>query len=65
MSEEIAAILSNALLTPMEVGRVLRCNRNSLYKLIKSQEIPSMRFGDSIRVPASWLRAKLQLPEAA
>jgi excisionase family DNA binding protein len=65
MNESISAILSNAALTPTEVQRVLRSGKAAVYNSIKSGEIPSFRYGDSIRVPASWLKAKLGLTEAA
>jgi excisionase family DNA binding protein len=61
MNQEIAAILSNALLTPEEVGVVLRCNRNTLYNLIHAKEIPSVKFGAKYRVPAAWLKSVLGL----
>jgi hypothetical protein len=38
---------------------------NATYNAIKSGEIPSFRFGDSIRIPTSWMKQKLGLTEAA
>ena len=65
MNDTIAAILSNPALTPLEVQRVLRTGRNSTYNAIKSGEIPSFRVGNNIKIPTSWVRAKLGIREVA
>jgi excisionase family DNA binding protein len=62
---DIAKILSNPALTPQEVRQLLRSGKNATYNAIKSGEIPSFRFGDSIRIPTVWMREKLGIPQEA
>ena len=38
-----------------EVARVLRMNRNTIYLAVQRGQIPSIRFGRKIRIPAAWL----------
>jgi len=39
------------LLTPRDLGRLLRLGRNKTYELIASGTIPVLRFGRAIRIP--------------
>jgi hypothetical protein len=65
MNETVIAILANPACTPQEVRQILRSGKNSTYAAIKTGEIPSFRIGNSIRIPTSWLRDKLRIPQAA
>lgn len=44
-----------AMLTVDELCGLLRVSRVTAYKLIRTGEIPSVRIGKSVRVPASWV----------
>jgi hypothetical protein len=49
-----------------ETGKVLRLRRGATYAGAKSGEIKTIRIGRLMRVPTSWLKAKLGIePEAA
>ncbi|HVL85636.1 MAG TPA: helix-turn-helix domain-containing protein [Mycobacteriales bacterium] len=51
----------HALLTVAEVARVMRVSKMTVYRLIQAEELPAVRFGRSIRVPAPAVRAYLTL----
>ncbi len=53
------------LLTPEEAAKALRIGRTSLYKLLRSGEIPSIRVGRSRRIPLRSLKEWLAVPLAA
>jgi excisionase family DNA binding protein len=42
-----------------EVARLLRLSRGAAYEAIRAGEIPSVRFGRTIRVPAAAVRRLL------
>lgn len=42
---------------PVEAARMLRLSRSKIYELIRSGEIPSRKFGTSIRVPVAAIEA--------
>jgi excisionase family DNA binding protein len=42
-------------LTPEDVAAILRCSRNHVYTLLKTQAIRSTRFGRIIRIPKAAL----------
>lgn len=62
MNPATAAILFHDTCSPGEARIVLRSGRNSTYNAIKSGAIPSFRVGNNIKIPTSWLRAKLGVP---
>jgi excisionase family DNA binding protein len=47
------------LLTINEVAAALRVSKMTIYRLVQAGELPAIRIGRSIRVPASALRAYL------
>jgi excisionase family DNA binding protein len=49
------------LLRPSEVAVAIGVGRSKIYDLIHSGEIPSIRIGGSIRVPADQLREVIAL----
>ena len=65
MNAATAAILSYDTCSPGELRRILRSGRNSTYDAISAGEIPSFRIGNSIKIPTSWVRAKLGLTTEA
>lgn len=46
----------HALLRPSRVARLLDLSRSAVYQKIAAGEIPAVRLGRSIRVPASAIR---------
>jgi excisionase family DNA binding protein len=50
------------LLTPRELGALLRLGKNKTYELLASGEIPVIRFGRALRVPRAavedWIRRR-------
>jgi excisionase family DNA binding protein len=48
------------LLTVGEVATVLRVSKITVYRLVHTQELPAMRIGRSVRVPAAALRSYLE-----
>jgi excisionase family DNA binding protein len=47
------------LLTVADVQKILRLGRSKTYEMIKSNEIPSIKLGGSIRIPRDRLLATL------
>ena len=40
-----------SFLTPDEVGEIFRLGRTTVYALLKTGQIPSVRFGRQVRIP--------------
>lgn len=53
------------LMTVAEVSTVLRLSRMTVYRLIRSGELQSVRVGRSYRVPAASVRSLLDASPAA
>jgi hypothetical protein len=65
---DIRKMLSENAVLPLwpETGKVLRLRRGATYAAAKSGEIKTIRIGRLMRVPTTWLKAKLGIePEAA
>lgn len=43
------------MLRPAEVAALLGLSRSEVYRLIERGDIPSARFGRSVRVPRRWV----------
>jgi hypothetical protein len=64
MNDATAAILCHDTCSPQEFRRIVRAGRNATYDAIASGAIPSFRVGTAIKIPTSWLRAKLGIEVA-
>jgi hypothetical protein len=65
---DIRKMLSENAVLPLwpETGKVLRLRRGATYAAAKAGEIKTIRIGRLMRVPTTWLKAKLGIePEAA
>ena len=51
--------MAETFLRPTEVARACGVSRQTIYKLIADGELPSVRIGNSVRVPADELHAYL------
>lgn len=51
-------------LTVQEVAETMRVSTMTVYRLVKSGELPAVRFGRSYRIPESAVTAVVQLPES-
>jgi excisionase family DNA binding protein len=51
-------------LTVAEVADMMRVSTMTVYRLVKSGELPAVRFGRSYRIPESAVAAAVQLPDA-
>ena len=49
--------MTKLLLRPSEAGEALGLSRSTIYELVASGEIPSVRVGRSVRVPVEGLKA--------
>ena len=49
-------------LTVAEVAEMMRVSNMTVYRLVKSGELPAVRFGRSYRIPESAVAAAVQLP---
>lgn len=56
--------MDQILLRPTEVADTLAIGRSKAYALIASGEIPSVRIGSSVRVPAEALRRWIKQTQA-
>lgn len=48
-------------LTIMQFATVANICRTSAYQLARSGEVPTIRLGNSLRIPASWVRTQLDI----
>lgn len=48
-------VVEPIMLRPREVAALLGLARSEVYRLIARGEIPSVRFGRSVRVPRRWV----------
>jgi excisionase family DNA binding protein len=51
-------------LTVAEVADMMRVSTMTVYRLVKSGELPAVRFGRSYRIPETAVEAAVQLPAA-
>ena len=51
-------------LTVAEVADMMRVSTMTVYRLVKSGELPAVRFGRSYRIPETAVEAAVQLPDA-
>jgi len=49
-------------LTVAEVAEMMRVSNMTVYRLVKSGELPAVRFGRSYRIPETAVEAAVQLP---
>jgi len=49
-------------LTVAEVADMMRVSNMTVYRLVKSGELPAVRFGRSYRIPETAVEAVVQLP---
>ena len=50
-------------LTVAEVADMMRVSTMTVYRLVKSGELPAVRFGRSYRIPESAVAAAVELPD--
>ena len=50
------------LLTVRDVAEQLQLAQTTIYRLIQRQEIPAVRVGGSLRIPANDLARRLRVP---
>lgn len=48
-SSAVEELLKVKLLTTKEIAKLLRCNLQTVYRMVKSKQIPHFYVGDSIR----------------
>jgi hypothetical protein len=46
-----------------DTGRLLQLSRNTTYESAKRGQIPTLRFGRALRVPAAWVRRQAQVDD--
>ena len=46
-------------LSPVEVAKILGIGKNAVYESVKRGEIPSVGLGRTIRIPTTWVKARL------
>lgn len=52
-------------LTVAEVADMMRVSTMTVYRLVKSGELPAVRFGRSYRIPETAVEAAVQLPNTS
>lgn len=52
-------------LTVAEVAEMMRVSNMTVYRLVKSGELPAVRFGRSYRIPETAVEAAVRLPGIA
>ncbi len=61
MDDELQTLLSGLTLTVEQAGRALGIGRNAAYAAAKRGDIPTLKIGGAIRVPAAALRRMLSI----
>jgi len=56
----VSSLANSKFLTPQEVAERLRVSKMTVYRLLKSAELPSVRIGRSLRVRESDVNAFLK-----
>lgn len=56
----MSSLANSKFLTPQEVAERLRVSKMTVYRLLKSAELPSVRIGRSLRVRESDVNAFLK-----
>ena len=46
-------------LSPVEVAKILGIGKNAVYESVKRGEIPTVGLGRTIRIPTTWVKARL------
>jgi excisionase family DNA binding protein len=58
------ALSDMRFLTVAEVAEMMRVSTMTVYRLVKSGELPAVRFGRSYRIPETAVEAAVELPNA-
>lgn len=58
------ALSDMRFLTVAEVADMMRVSTMTVYRLVKSGELPAVRFGRSYRIPETAVAAAVELPGA-
>ena len=58
------ALSDMRFLTVAEVADLMRVSTMTVYRLVKSGELPAVRFGRSYRIPETAVAAAVELPGA-
>jgi excisionase family DNA binding protein len=62
---DMAGALSDMrFLTVAEVADMMRVSTMTVYRLVKSGELPAVRFGRSYRIPETAVAAAVELPNS-
>ena len=56
------ALSDMRFLTVAEVAEMMRVSTMTVYRLVKSGELPAVRFGRSYRIPETAVAAAVELP---
>lgn len=57
--ENEIAIPKKPTLSPVEVAKILGTGKNAVYESVKRGEIPTVGLGRTIRIPTTWVKARL------
>ena len=60
INTDVLGLNDKALLRPSRVARLLDLSRSAVYEKINAGELPSVRIGRSVRVPARAIRDLLE-----
>lgn len=58
------ALSDMRFLTVAEVADMMRVSTMTVYRLVKSGELPAVRFGRSYRIPETAVAAAVELPDS-
>lgn len=59
----MGALADVRFLTVAEVADMMRVSSMTVYRLVRSGELPAVRFGRSYRIPESAVVAAVQVPD--
>lgn len=61
MAKQTVPQITGGLVRIDEAADFLRLSKACVYKLICSGDIPSRRFGRTVRIPSAWLSAQAEI----
>jgi excisionase family DNA binding protein len=59
-----SALSDLRFLTVAEVAELMRVSSMTVYRMVRSGELPAVRFGHSYRIPETAVAAAVELPSA-
>jgi excisionase family DNA binding protein len=64
LKEDLMILRGRLTVRVAEAAKLLNCNAATIYRAIERNEIPALRVGQRVSIPAWWLIEKLSPPQS-